>query len=277
MSDTVFIVDASPLVQSSRRPHHIHDRLLNRNARVRSDMEAALAKRHALIQHRKDRLATKMARVHQVAMEQKQRRETKREATQSSLEKLMETAQKNRDRLIQHKINVMSRRVKHAKAVAKQAYQRSLEEIGKKRSSIAERQSMTELRRKVLLRMPRSDHMEKGKSEISRTMFACRRIQRWWRAVLARFSIRRIKDAGVLLTEKLRQMPFEAMVGCVQQSNNLELAKKIIPTGGTAADAKIFLSAFLVVHHSAEIFGEIKEEEQVSTLIMYLTCTNLKS
>jgi hypothetical protein len=157
----------------------------------------------------------------------------------------------------------MARRVKHAKIIAKQANQRSAEEADRKRQQLDVRQSLTEIRRNVLLRMPRSKHMGRGQSEISRILYAAGRIQNWWRSLTITHSLRKIKEVDGLSVERLREMSFEVMANHVQQIKNMSLISKIIPNA-TEADTKVFLSAFLVVHHPSEIFSEIKDEEKVN-------------
>lgn len=187
------------------------------------------------------------------------------------------SASQKRQQLLAQRRQHCGERVRHAKSVASKQHSRRERDVKRLRSAIDERQWTTDFRRQALQRVPRSKLMDgdAGQSvaaELIRTRLAAKRIQRWWKVQAVRDVVRQLLAAGVVVAD-VGKMPIEALMVFIQSESVIQATSRFLLAAKKSTRSlaryriknptKIFLSAFMIVHHPEDMFPEMNDEQKV--------------
>jgi hypothetical protein len=277
-----FEIDTETLQQQSGKPHHLQERMTTRRT-AQLTHQTVEANREQIMSARKRRLSDRLHHVSRVVEQQRELRSAHRDEKSSQISKNQEQAEKKRKQRIQSRREQSSKQVEKAKAVARHHQERSQAINSRRRMELEERLRVSEVRRQIASRIPRSRLLEGGavETEMVRVNIAARRIQRSWRRYRVEPLLAQWRLTGLLEPlhqangqQNLKPMPFNDLLSKIQDAKVIQLTGKILAHAKRSSSetralrlknpSKVFLSAFVIVYHTDEIMPEIKEEEEVS-------------
>jgi hypothetical protein len=267
-----FTVDAHPLMLPSRRPHHVHSRMSSRTS-DHSDSEAAEHRRAALLEERKKKLQSRVSYIRRAVQRQSQNlsNSTSEHRTRMT-HRLALAAQKRRHFLVARERSCASH-IAHAKEIAKSHQEKLSEQAANIKANLELRHREVAKRRQLMLVMPRSQLMdpeaccqddlntvERAREDAATT------IQLWYRRLTVGPIISLFLKSNLSL-ENAQKMPFDRLVSKIQHAKLLRVTQLLlarvrkmtfVPLNAAQwkAPARMFLSAFLIATHPAEVFSE---------------------
>ena len=269
---TSFVIDAASLLQSSGKPFHLHQRM-NQKKR-RSSSPTAEARRQSILDERRQRLAQRMDQIKGAVGRQQEQARSEQANKRSTISANLSTAEKNRSELLRSQVAQCALAVRRAKEIAKRQSEQSRLEISKKRVELQERMVSSDVRRHMLMKIPRSKLLDETvvSVEMARIRFAAQRIQRWWRMKLFKPIVAQLVDAA-LDAGTMSTLSIEMLMAKIQDENTIKATSKFLLAVKKASlslgrkrfknPTKIFLSSYMIVYHTQEMMPEMNEEEQV--------------
>lgn len=268
-----FEIDAVPLFVVSKRPTHLEVRMKSKVGRRHSVPHFdAEKKRKEILELRRLRISERLSHVHHVVEEQRLKNSADHEGLQKALSDNQNSAEKNRVEFLHLREQKFAHKVSRARHVAKETNARKEKLISQKKINLEKRMKNSDMRRHMLLKIPRSKLMDESAIEVElvRYRIAVGKIQTWWQRVLLRRLIQRFKLTN-LHGEKVSTAKFEQIAPLLQNKRILETTsallthiKKMSIAGRSRKyknPSRVFLSAILVIYHPDEIMPEMGERE----------------
>ncbi|KAI3656195.1 hypothetical protein MP638_003473 [Amoeboaphelidium occidentale] len=190
--------------------------------------------------------------------------------TASLLSKEHDTAEKNRENVLRRRRNRNLKHVEHAKKLAKIANDQKKQRADNIMKELDEKLKTVDVRRTIFLKVPRSKIHEDAEGEFKKYDSAVQVIQKWWRRISLNVAIEEYKRHSLVPTAA--PGTFARLTAIMQNKKALKatgtflIKAKKVSTAGKGRKYKnpsrVFLSAWVIVHHSKEWMPEMGELEQ---------------
>lgn len=284
-----FVIDADVLARpNSKRPHHLQERLSS--ARPKNTVSNAASKRQEILETRKNRLSKRLQHVSAVVNKHQRETADERNVMQSNISEQMNNADSKRAQRMQDRKERSGKIVEKAKTVARKHREQDDLNTAKLRQELESRMWTAEFRQKIVSRVPRSKILDASvvDHELRAANFAARRIQRWWRRLkvsplLKQFALQTGLLAGF---EQVAQIPFQILVGVLSNPNVVKLTGNILKSAKQASlqgrrrhlnkPSKVFLSAYVIVHHTDQILHNNTDDENSIKQMAGVMLTNFE-
>lgn len=276
-----FSISADELHQSGGKPHHLNDRMVAKKRTNDDGMDVAESSspspqlqhiephdRHQLIiANRRSRITEKLQKARDLVSQNQQIQLKQQELTKHQLVQHQIDVEKKRLELLSLHQCRNSETVSKAKLVASEHRKKTQEHLDEFKSKLVVKQQNSDMRRLIFQKIPRSKLMHETvlSAEVQRFIYSITKLQRWWRSCTLQPLLRHFIRHNLTLASS-REMTFDVLMKKLGSAEVITDAWKVIqairrPLAATKSDARIFLSAYMVVLHVREIMPEEGEAE----------------
>ena len=262
-----FEIDVLDLQTKSGKPKYLA-------ARPKSTSHGHAERRNEFLESRRMKLVKRAAQIKESVAARMAVIEATAQAKRGVIDKSIEAVTNNRKSIIEAQVEANASIVSHAKEVARSRATKREHERATRQASLHHRMQITALRRQRLLTVPRSRLLEPDSQALQESTSlqydASMTIQSWWRRnKLAPAAKAYLKTN--LTMETAKNMPFERLMRMMQNNNMIKAvgrllirAKKLNATPIThwKNPSRVFLSAYMVVGHPAEMMLNAGPQEE---------------
>ncbi|CAG8454148.1 14635_t:CDS:2 [Ambispora leptoticha] len=261
-----YIIDVLPLHHASKRPFHLEKRMQSK----KSGSYEAQAKREAILEERRMKLARQYLHVKDVLSKQHQHALHDSSTKRSQIQKTLQSAERKRNTILQQLVEQCAQQVARCKEVARQQQLKNQEEIDRRRADMERRQKATAARRAKLLAVPKSRILNSN-IQLTREQ-AATIIQNNWR-YRQYYSVAKTFRKFNISLKSTKILSFQETVKLLKQPAIIQVTLRLLQRMRKASPltsgsnryknlARVFLSAYMIVSHTDEILESIGKHEK---------------
>ncbi|CAG8442629.1 6767_t:CDS:2 [Ambispora gerdemannii] len=261
-----YVIDVLPLHHASKRPFHLEERMKSK----KSGSYEAQAKREAILEERRLKLARQYLHVKNVLSKQHQHALHDSSTKRSQIQKTLQSAERKRNTILQQLVEQCAQQVARCKEVARQQQLKNQEEIDRRRADMERRQKATAARRAKLLNVPKSRILNSN-IQLTRDQ-AATIIQNNWRYKQYYGAAKSFRKFNISL-KSTKALSFQETVKLLKQPAIIQVTLRLLQRMRKASAltsgsnryknvARVFLSAYMIVSHTNEILESIGKQEK---------------